>query len=187
MNPPKIYKEELNKVFELMNKAQTLKWEVWQEYVIFTAHWWAGIFLTIIPWILWIFFHKKESTNRMLFVGFFIMLISSFLDFLGVRLGLWLYYYDIIPFIPAYFPWDCTLIPVLVMFFIEVKPKTNPLLKALLFGSLTAFVAEPLFEFVGLYKPLKWEHIYSFPIFTSLYLIAHFLSKRKNFQELVNK
>lgn len=183
MKPSQVYKEKLNTIIELNNKAQSIKLDVWKEHVIFTGHWWAGICLTIIPWILWVLFRKKESKDRMLFVGFFLMVISTFLDFLGTKMGLWFYYFDVIPFIPAFMPWDISLIPVFVMSLIEFKPKVNPYLKGLFFGIITSFVAEPLFVFFGLYQPVKWNHWYSFPIFILFYLMAHFLSIRQNFKK----
>ncbi|WP_163536259.1 CBO0543 family protein [Gracilibacillus sp. YIM 98692] len=186
MKPPKDYKEDLNSVIELMNNTQDLKLDIWREHVVFTGHWWIGVTLTIVPWLLWIFFRNKESSNRLLFVGFFLMIFSTFLDFIGTKSGLWFYYYDVIPFIPAFVPWDITLIPVSVMLLIEWKPQVNPFTKGLLFSGITAFAVEPLFVWIGLYQPVHWQHYYSFPIFFLLYLISHFLSKRKNFKQVSN-
>ncbi|MBM7571195.1 CBO0543 family protein [Aquibacillus albus] len=182
MNPSKEYKEELNQIIDLNNHAHNLKLDVWKEHVVFTGHWWIGVILTIVPWILWIFFRKKESTNRLLFVGFFVMILSIILDFLGTKLGLWYYYYDLIPFIPAFMPWDITLIPLSVMFLIEYRPQINPIIKAFIFSVVIAFVVEPLFVWISLYQPVTWRHYYSFPIFFLIYLISHFLSKQRNFK-----
>ncbi|WP_209121281.1 CBO0543 family protein [Alkalihalobacillus sp. BA299] len=186
MNPPKDYKEALNGIIELMNDAQKLKFDIWKEHVIFTVHWWIGVILTIVPWIIWIIFRNKESSDRLLFVSFFLMIVSTYLDFLGTKLGLWFYYYDVLPFIPAFIPWDITLIPVSVMFLIEWKPKINPFIKGLFFSGITSFVFEPLFIWMGLYQPVRWNHYYSFLIFFLLYLTSYFLSKRQNFKYISN-
>lgn len=80
-----------------MAQAQSEMIQEWINNVVFTGPWWLGVSLSIIPWVIWAIFHKKESRNRLLFAGFGIIIISSFLDFLGVQLGLWVYYYDMMP------------------------------------------------------------------------------------------
>lgn len=107
-------------------------------------------------------------------------IIASWLDFLGVALGLWYYMYDITYLIPNYFPWDFTLLPVITMFFIQIKPNVNPIIKAVIFSAIFSFIAEPFFIWVGLYEPLKWEHIFPFPIYILIYFVADFISKRNS-------
>ena len=75
-------------------------------------------------------------------------------------------------------------LPVTVMFLIQIKPKINPLIKAIIFGILTAFMGEPFFQWLDLYDPQDWKRIYSLPIYIVIYLIAHFISTRKNYAEL---
>lgn len=70
----------------------------------------------------------------MMFVGLSVMLVSSFLDFCGVQLGLWVYYYELIPWVPAYEPYDWSLLPVVIMMLIEYKPNASPYLKGIIFG-----------------------------------------------------
>ncbi|MED4224587.1 CBO0543 family protein [Neobacillus cucumis] len=184
MKPPMIYQDELEKLTEMNNKAQEIKFDIWNDHVVFTAHWWITVFLTIVPWILWFFFRKKDSSSRLLFAGFFSMIVSILFDFIGTKLGFWLYYYDLMPFIPSFSPWDITLIPVLIMSLIQIKPSVNPFVKALLFSIIASFIGEPLFRHFGFYKPIKWDSLYSFPINYCIFLIAYFLSRRKSFNEV---
>ncbi|MFC0472762.1 CBO0543 family protein [Halalkalibacter kiskunsagensis] len=177
-----IYIEKTNQLYKLVAEIQTEMIQVWVKDVLFTPHWFVGISLSIIPWVVWLYFNKKVSRNRMLFAGFGIMLISSFFDFLGVQLGLWIYYYEIIPWIPAYEPWDWTLIPVSIMMFIEFKPNTSPYIKGLIFAGMTAFIGEPLFQYIGLYKQIAWSSFYSFPIYFFIFLMGYWLSRRNNFK-----
>ncbi|WP_332630289.1 CBO0543 family protein [Halalkalibacter flavus] len=176
------YIEKTNELYNLVAQAQSEMINEWVNNVVFTAPWWLGVTLSIIPWIMWAYFHKKESRNRMLFAGFGIIMISSFLDFLGVQLGLWIYYYEMIPWIPAYEPWDGTLIPVFILVLIEYKPNASPYLKGLIFSAVSAFLAEPFFEFVGLYKEIHWSNLYSFPIYFLIFLFGYWLSRRNHFQ-----
>ncbi|MGE1195904.1 hypothetical protein [Priestia megaterium] len=50
-----------------------------------------------------------------------------------------------------------------MIFFIQVKPKINPVIKALIYSAVGAFIGLPLLNWIGIYKPLHWRYIYSFP------------------------
>ncbi|MBT2700289.1 hypothetical protein J7E79_23265 [Bacillus sp. ISL-40] len=108
-------------------------------------HWdfFVSLAFTIIPLLIWVKFRKKESTNRLLFVGCFAALVSSWLDFLGVQYGKWYYTGKVFPTIPSYVPWDFVLIPVSIMFLIQLKPHVSPILKGGIFAVGSAFIGEP--------------------------------------------
>lgn len=175
------YIQKTNELYKLVVDAQYEIIQEWIENVIFTPLWWLGLSLSILPWIAWAFFHHKKSRNRMLFASLGIVIVASFLDFIGVQLGLWVYYYELIPWIPAYEPWDGTLMPVSIIMLIEYKPHISPYLKGLIFAFITSFIGEPLFEYMGLYKEISWSHFYSFPIYFFIFLFGYWLSRRNNF------
>ncbi|WP_102346097.1 CBO0543 family protein [Bacillus sp. Marseille-P3661] len=180
----KSLKEQVESTYMLINEANDKMFYIWKENILFTWQWGLSIILSILPWLLWIKFRKKDSTIRLLCVGFFVLIIASWLDFLGVAFGLWYYVYDVTYLIPNYFPWDFTLIPVITMFFIQIKPNFNPFIKSVLFSVILSFLAEPFFIWLGLYQSLKWEHIYSFPIYIFIYLVADFISKRNSWAKI---
>lgn len=160
------------------------KVEIWQDRVLFTPLWWLGVALTIIPWVLWILYHKKDSTNRLLYVGSLVALLSVCLDILGDQLGLWYYRFNVIPFLPTYFPWDVTLMPVTVIAILQIKPEASPYLKALIFAVLASYVAEPFFNWLLIYYPANWRYSYSLPLQFLLYLAAHGISKTGRFAHI---
>lgn len=157
---------------------------IWTKYEFNSGLWWLGLGLTLIPWILWILFRKKESADRMLYVGFFVMVISLTLNVVGDQFGLWHYRYNVIPVLPTYFPWDITLMPLTIMFLLEIKPNINPFLKAIFFSILAAYIAEPFFTWMQIYNPKMWNYSFSLPIHFIIYLIAHSISRRKHFSNL---
>ena len=55
------YLKNAEKIYDLIDKAHDIKIKFWFENVIFTWQWWLGVFLTVVPWILWIFFRKKTA------------------------------------------------------------------------------------------------------------------------------
>jgi hypothetical protein len=157
------------------------KIEIWQEHVLFSGLWWFGVALSIIPWIIWFLIRKKQSTDRIMYAGFYIMAISTLLDILGDQIGVWHYRFHVVPTLPTYFPWDVTLMPVSVMILLQFFPKLNPWLKAIFFALLTSYIAEPLFNWLGIYEPNAWRYSYSVPIQILLFMSAYWLSLRSKF------
>ncbi|WP_310239273.1 CBO0543 family protein [Brevibacillus nitrificans] len=86
--------------------------------------------------------------------------MSSWLDQLGIAMGLWHYHWEVIPFMPANFPWNFSLLPVTVMFLHQYKSGIHPLFKALLFGAFSAFVAEPVSQMADLYPRSLETHLF---------------------------
>lgn len=166
---------QMDDAYYLVEKANDHMTRIYMDHVLFTWQWWVALFLCIAPWVLWIIYRKKDSTWRLLSSGMFVMLISSWLDSVGSSFDFWHYHYDVLPTIPSYEPWDFTLMPVTIMFLLQIMPNINPFLKAVVFGILSAFVAEPFFTWIGLYHTENWKFIYSFPIYIVIYLIALYL------------
>jgi hypothetical protein len=176
--------EGAKKVYNLLQQSTDLHIEIWTEYIVFTWRWWLVALLTILPWIIWWKFRKKESTHRLLFAGFFSIIISILMDNVGARFGWWYYQYEVIPFSPAFKPWDVSLMPVITMFFLQFKPKVNVFLKAIIYAAIISFGAEPIFKWLGFYVYPNWEYTFSFIIYFFIYLIANFVVTRNHFESL---
>ncbi|WP_246943731.1 CBO0543 family protein [Bacillus pinisoli] len=175
------YDREVQQVYEQVDNANSKLFALWCEYTVFTWEWWLQLLLTILPWVLWLKLRKVDSTDRLLYSGLFVIIITCWLDFLGVTLGLWYYKHKLIPLLPSYLPWDFCIFPVIVMLMLQYKQNVHPFIKALFFGGFAAFVGEPLFIWLDLYEPVKWETYYSFPIYILIYLVAYWISKRDQF------
>jgi hypothetical protein len=179
------------KVIEILDRNQNQieglidkKIDIWLDHVLFSGLWWMGLALSIIPWIIWFVFRKKESTDRLLYIAFYTMTISVLLDIVGDQIGLWHYRFHVIPVLPTYFPWDVTLMPLAVIMLLQVKPHVNPWFKAIFFALLASYIGEPVFEWIGVYVPKNWRYSYSVPIQIAIYMSAHYLSLRNNFAQL---
>ncbi|MCM3162710.1 CBO0543 family protein [Metabacillus litoralis] len=179
-NQIKIIDENINQIEKLIQQ----KVDIWIEHVVFSPLWWFGVGLSIIPWIFWYFFHKKESRDRLLYSGFIVMVISLIFDVLGDQWALWHYRFNVMPVLPTYLPWDITLMPVTIMVLLQIKPNTRPIIKAIVFALITSYIAEPFFQWMKLYQPTNWRYTYSVPIQIIIFLIAHYMSSRKNFSDL---
>jgi hypothetical protein len=156
----------------------------WLQSTLFHWDFFLSWFFTIIPWVLWMRYRKKKSTGRLLLAGILAILLSSWLDFIGVNFGLWYYTGSAIPTIPSYLPWDFSLIPVLFMFLLQIKPNVSPYMKAFIFTIISSLIAEPLFIWLGFYETVHWKVWYSIPIFFVFYLICYRLSNLNSFEKL---
>jgi hypothetical protein len=174
-------KEQAQALFQKLHEAHVEFLHLWQNDVLFTWRWWIDLMLILLPWTIWLIVRKKDSTDRLLYAGFASILLSSYMDMLGVVLGLWSYPYSVFPLMPSYIPLDCSTVPVATMLFIQLFPKVKPFYKALLYGAVGGFGFEPLLSWTGLYNRQQWKSIYSFPILVLIYLICNYVSTKKNF------
>lgn len=151
---------------------------------LFTWKWWVAVGMLIIPWVLWAIFRKKESSARLLYSSFIVMIMSSSLDAFGVDFGKWSYPIKAIPLPTISYSFRYSLVPVMIMFFLQIKPNFNPFIKAVIFAGFGAYVGMPLMTMLDMYKKIDWAYTYSFFILTIMYLIAHWFSRRKSFEKL---
>lgn len=181
---PKEPVKKIDDVYKALVQANQKDHDIWFEYVFLSWQWWFCILLSIIPWILWWKYRKKESTHRLLYGAFFIMFISMSLDSFGAELGYWDYRYEPLPFLPSFAPWDLCLLPITFLIFMQINPNISPIIKAIFYSFFCTFIGEPFFEWLGFYQLLKWNHLYSFPIHFLIFLIGYFLVTGKDFEEL---
>jgi len=184
INPKLI--EAVDKINLEYHEAHRILYNIWINDMLFKWHWWVSLGLAIIPWLIWIKFRKKDSTSRLLYAGFVIIMLSYSLDVIGMALGLWGYNSKLFPTIPPFVPWDFSLIPVFNIFAYQIKPQLNPIIKAIIVSTFEAFAGEPILAWTQLYNPKHWEFYYSFPIFAIIYLIGNFVVGRDTFKKLTN-
>lgn len=171
--------------YQKIYEANSLMSSAIKNAFLFTWTWWLGIALIIIPWVLWFTFVKKESMGRILLAGFTSMLLSCVIESIAISLGKWSYPFTLIPFFPVlYIVFDWCLLPVAVMFFIQLKPNINPFIKAIVFGLVGAFILEPIFEKLHFYNAKDWHHTYDFFIHSSIFLISFWISTMNNFEKI---
>jgi len=158
--------------------------DFWKSSILFTWRWWIALGLIVLPWIIWLLVRKKESTDRLLYVGFFVMVIASALDQIGITMNLWYYPVMVFPLMPEFITFDVCVLPVATMICIQYYPKVNPYIKAVIYAVMSSFMFEPLNVSLGLYETIHWEYYYSFPIMILIYLVANYLASNDKFAKL---
>lgn len=176
--------KEAEYLLSLISKADLEFIKFWGANIFLTWRWWLCLISIVISWTLWFKFRRKESTSRLLFAAFSVMIISELMDACGVQAGLWSYNIDIDPFTPSFLTFDLSLLPIATMVFLQYKPNINPIIKAVVYSGFSCFIFQPAFAWLGIYNREQWKDYYSFPIFIFIYLIAHFCATSKHFANL---
>lgn len=136
--------EGINKVeqaYQKIHGANNLINDAIMNAFLFSWRWWLGIALFIIPWIVWFRIRKKESSDRLLYAGLISILIGLVIDFFAVSMGKWSYPIKLIPNSGVLFlPYHISMLPVAVMFTLQIKPSFNPFVKAVIFAGFGAFI-----------------------------------------------
>lgn len=135
----------------------------WKNHYVFSPKWWILLALTIVPWFLWWKIVDKSRFTEILLYGFFIISISTFLDVMGWNYSLWFYPDTLLAFCTPLIPIDYTLLPIFYMLAYQYFSSWKSFsIVILILSFIFAFVWEPLAEMLNFYKPLKWNHAYSF-------------------------
>lgn len=171
-----IFDNNLDKITLLIHKKMYL----WQHYVLFSWQWWLGVTFAVLPWFLWyLSSRKRPDMDRLLYVGFIVMVIALCLDIIGDQMGLWHYRFNVVPYVPTFFPFDLTLVPLCVMITIQTLPRLNPVVKGVAYALASSYIGEPFFHAVDIYNLIHWRYIYSVPIQVCIYLVAFAVYKNR--------
>lgn len=138
----------------------------WLQHTFLTPTWWILLGLFIIPWIAWWLLFDRAQASRLYLNGLLVMILSSLMDAIGSELGMWGYPNELIPLLPRALVFDFGLVPVTYMLMCQYFYRWVPFIWCSLVVSLLfAFAGEPLTMKMGIYQPLKWKSMYSFPVY----------------------
>jgi hypothetical protein len=179
--------EQIDRATKQLTESNQLIVDAIMNGLIFTWQWWVALAMIVIPWVLWLIVRNRESSARIFSAGLLMMVLSEILDTVGVTFGKWAYPVKVIPVATINFSFRLSVLPVILMLFLQYKPHINPFIKAILFGGLGAYVGMPILNMIDLYKKIDWAYTYSFFILTVFYLLSHWLSHRDTFEKIQNK
>lgn len=152
----------------------------WINYEFLTWRWFLKILLLIMFVFLFYKFADRKRILEIVAYGLFISLVSTVLDVIGTLSGLWEYPYRLLPLEFSEIH-DFVVIPIVYMLAYQYFPGWKAFIIAnTILAGISAFVMEPIFIMLKFYRPIAWEHIYSFPIFLAIAIIGKFfISKLK--------
>lgn len=155
--------EQLVQLTQALTQARI---EYWLSYNLFTWQWWFLAALLIVPWLIFYYAADRRKLPELWLFGLLIHFIIIRLDTLGVETGYWTYPYKVQPFFPFVSFFDSSPLPVIYMLEYQHFPGWRKFIGiSVLTAGVFAFICEPVLVAMGLYVPLGWQHIYSFPIY----------------------
>jgi hypothetical protein len=160
-------------ILEAQKYLQQLQYQHWLQYELFTYQWWSLLVVLIIPWVIWWKLVDKSKIAIILNLGFFMMIIITVMDWLGITMQLWIYPVKLLPIMPVILPLNWGLLPVAHMLIFQYFPHWKYFLVVQIIASiLLAFVGEPFAECFGIYIVLNWYHHWSLPIYVTNAIIG---------------
>ncbi len=139
------------------------------------------IILLIVPWIIWWKTVDRTRTLEVLIFGLLLATIVVLLDTTGVHNHWWIYHTKMVRIVPHFIPMDYSVLPVGYMltyqFFGSWK---RYIIASIVLASIGAFIIEPFFVYLDIYKQLKWSHYYSFVVYILIAIVLKFTIVRIN-------
>jgi hypothetical protein len=178
------FREQVAELYNKLHEVHVDYYHLWKDGILLSWRWWLALAIIILPWTLWIIVRKKESTHRLLYAGFFVIIISCLLDMIGVALHLWSYPTTVFPLMPSYLPFDFSALPVVTMLFIQFWPKMKPIIKAIIYAFVGSMLFQPLMEYTGLCSHDNWHYFYSIPILFGIYMLADYFATRTTYEKI---
>ena len=176
--------EHVGEIYDAFQAVHERFFDFWYHHTFLQWDWWISLGLGVASWVLWFWVRPNASTQRLLYAGTYMMLISLFLDYIGVALGLWYYTGKLTPTMPAYLPFNFAALPVVTMLLLQWRPWMSKHWKGLIFGLFNGYVGEPLFVWAGFYVMTGWQYYYSIPIYYLLFLVAHAIAHARTYEPL---
>jgi PAS domain S-box-containing protein len=167
----------MNTGYNILHKGNEILIDYWLKDILFSWQWFLVILLTVAPWMIWIKFRDKMKSKQYLVSALFIMIVSSFLDIVGLTFDFWRYPVQLFPSMVGFFPWNLSLLPVTFLFAFQIREQGSLLIKAIFVSSIAVFLGEPFFDSIGFTNHLHWRHIYSFPFYFFIFIIANYVGK----------
>jgi hypothetical protein len=147
---------------------------------IFGWRWWLLVALTILTWIVWIVFRDREKQTRLLFGATVVGLLALISDSFGTDLGAWHYIQRVTPTIPSLFPYDLAILPVEYMFIQQFARNSRHFFWwAVAISAFNAFIAEPIFQKMGVYEQRDWNELLSFPLYLLFFHVGSWAARIK--------
>jgi hypothetical protein len=165
-----------DKLNDQLLKVNQFKLDIWKEHVLFGWHWWFGVLFAIVSIIVWIIFHDRKMTAKLLLAGLTAAILSAFLDTTFLFFGLFDYRYEVSPMASNYIPWNFFIIPVLIMFTIQLFNNLNIYLKGIILSLIMSFIGLPLLKLMGIFEAINWHYFYSFIILFIIFVLSYQIS-----------
>jgi len=161
--------ELFNKIRSMTEELNQLQLEYWNAYSDFELwQFWIVLIALIAPLIALLFLIDKQKTLLLGFFGFNYHVWFSYVNQIGISMGLWEYPYQLHPFLPS-FALDASLVPISFILLLQwtLNHNKNIYLYSVVLSAFFAFVLKPImvtFDFFHMFKGVNYIHLFLFYI-----------------------
>lgn len=169
--------EEVQKAREQLSQ---LTWRQWKSEMVFTWRWWLLVALTVVPLVVWWKIVDRNRAYEIAFYGCFLNISAVFLDNIGTGLLWWSYPIKLIPVVSHFFTPDSILVPIVLMIVYQFFSSTwkQFFVANVVTAAFLAFVAEPVFIWLGYYQLNDWKLVCSFLFYLAASSLARIVILR---------
>lgn len=152
--------------------------QYWLYHARFTWQWWFLVITITAVWVLWWRVVDKKRIHLIANFGLIFALFAVMFDMIGLNHSAWAYpiriYWALDP--PLLIS-NITYLPVAFMLVYQRYGGSTPKLFTAftLTSAIISFVFEPLYSWLGIYEPITWKFIYSFPTYIALAMLVRLI------------
>ncbi len=162
MNP------SMQDIMNAQEEISTLRWYYWKNEIVFSPQWWFILTFLFILIFVWLRLLDRSRILPILLFGLITLTIASLLDTVGGELQLWEYPKMVLPWGPRVICIDLMIAIFFMLLYQFFKKWSSFLIAAVCLSAIFSFVFEPSAIYMGIYFPLTWSNLYSFPIYILL-------------------
>ncbi len=125
---------------------------------LFSYQWWGIVALLLVSYTIWWRLVDRTRLAEILLYGSFVAVTAAVIDIAGVTAALWQYNYRLFPILPAPFPFDYTVLPILAMLAYQYSRTWGKyVVLSALGAAVFSFVVLPLFQTAGIITLFNWS------------------------------
>lgn len=170
-----LYSVNLDELLETEKLFYDTLQNYWKVHNYLTLKWWFLVALSVASPITWFKLVDKKRITEITAFGLFYGIAAVILDSIGSNMMVWTYPVRLTPYLyPQLYPYDIGIVIIPFMLIYQRWGFTFKkfFLVSGLLSAFLAFIAERFMEWLGIYKEITWDHLYSFPVYWLLSLIC---------------
>lgn len=166
---------------ETLHQARVQLWDLtYTHYLnqeLLSPSWLGVVAMMIIFYIIWLRIVDKSRLIEILLYGSLVSVMAAFIDIVGTTMAFWHYNVRLFPIMPAPFPFDYTVVPILLMLSYQFSKTWNSYLGwSTLSSGFFAFGISPLFQVLGIKSYYNFSFLYFFILMLVIAIIAKWVT-----------
>lgn len=163
-------------VYDIRMMLWDQSYQRWISEELFSFGWFFNIIFLALLYTVWILVVDKKRLREILLFGALMAVVGGFVDVVGVSIGLWEYRTRLLPFSPALFPFDYTVIPIFFMLALQYTSTwRNYFIGSALATAAFSFIVLPVYVAVGITQHHNFNYVISFILTYTTGIVVKFV------------